>query len=87
MRSKERFFDVVLGVMVVVTSLVMLLGLYIVFKSTMLLLVLLIILLPIMFSGTKLIYRPREKVLTIDDLRKKVLKLKKRKFLAFILGV
>jgi Na+/phosphate symporter len=84
---RERFFDIVLGVMLNVVCSIILLGSYIFLKKIALFLVLLIIFLPIFFFSTKLVCRSRERMLTLDDVQRKILKLKKRKFLALILGL
>jgi len=86
MKNKERLFEVLLGIMLNIVNLMILLGSYMISKSVVLSLILSMMLLPVFFFGTKLIYRPREKILTIEDVRKKILRLKKRKFIAFILG-
>ena len=84
---RERFFDIVLGVMLSVLSSIILLSSYIFLKKITLLLVLLIIFSPVFFFSTKLVCRPRERMLTLHDVQRKILKLKKRKFLALILGL
>jgi|GEM_PF-6195022 len=87
MRRKERLFEIFLGIIINIMILAILLGLYVILETIVLSLVLLLILSPVIFLSTRLIYRPREKYFTINHVRKKVLKFKKRRFLARILGI
>jgi len=85
MKNKERLIELILGIIVDVVFLILVV-LYIFFRGIIFLFLSLILLVLVPFS-IKMMIRPRERVLSMSEVRKKILKYKRRKFLRLIAGI
>jgi len=84
--SKERVLEIVLGVVTCIVCLSILVCSYVFLKNTVITLMLLLILSPLLYHSIVLIIVPRERFLTLDKIKKRLLIIKKYKILALILG-
>lgn len=85
--NKERVLEIALGAITCVASLLILIYSCVFLRNITMTLILLPIFLPLLHHSIVLIIIPRERFLTLDKIKKRLLIIKRCRILALILGV
>jgi hypothetical protein len=85
--NKERVLEMALGAIMYIASMLILTCSYVFLGSVIVTLILLLIFLPLLHHSIVLIMIPRERFLTLDKIKKRLLIIKRCRILALILGV
>jgi hypothetical protein len=85
--NKERVLEIALGAIMCIASMLILIYSYVFLGSVIATSILLLIFLPLLHHSIVLIMIPRERFLTLDKIKKRLLIIKRCRILALILGV